>query len=961
MDRNRHSERNESVSRFETLHEVDSLLEELKKSVADENIGTSARKSNSGKHVEQGRTECASRAEIPTRELGLPQPGKRLQSLLDRVDFVHRDYHNSEFSSRKSRLKMERNALPSVPERREEEAIATNMRKCDVLMRRLNGVTEVEDYLSESAMDLDSEYEATQVTSASITEMEPTAETVTKADMEKVAEIITGEKSEKEAEIGSKIPCDSVIEPENKEETEKAEKETVKGKTWKRTLVGAEISVGVLLGLGLVMGAVNMRYPVEKRLFRELQQSVPAMISCDDVENNFLKTEMTFGPLTACATQEKDRFADISVQRTDFRLSAASQFSPVLGVRSVTMDGVEFPNLTQPALRDSWRPVPIVPLFSDEVKEVLATRSQSLESLRFLEEVKGKHLPIYQEISAEVVRINKEVETLEKKLLMELGVKELTPEVLKSEALKRPEMVAEVEKLGKLRQEAIDIQARWMTLNQDVATDLAKIREKIAEDGKAFSTILHYEFPTESMLSEYLFRTDVYRRFTESLNWATAVSRLAEMGTMTGARKQADKLQTTGAIELFGQNFAFDGNWETKIEDNCEYSYRGSLQLNSSSLPEEFLRDAFVTVACRKKANSELRTITARIPVMNDTFVWGDYKSLPLYGRFQEGAVVVDLTLFGEEVRGKITLEMNRVSFNAPDVPAEKAQILYAKMEGKELPAVNIDAVISGTLSEPKIECNSAFSQEFLPVWGVAMQEIHQATRKEMIASIYEQLKNAETAFNGTLEPFYQEILVCAQKTDVFRNFPALKGKVEPRVDAKETQLAQKTDSQREAVVDVTPMNLAHLEVNPNDLDENIPVYNPNMGMTPIQSAPAVAVGSEAKEPAKATTTTTKSAEKETEKETVKVTVPVKKVTKIEPIAPEMPEVSAMPNTSTPELATVTEPAPSVTPPPMPNVTDPVMYSRPSKPLVPMDVPSNSTKKKAMPLPMGKSTSQFGS
>ncbi|MDO4628679.1 MAG: hypothetical protein Q4C70_05810, partial [Planctomycetia bacterium] len=890
MDRNRHSGRNENVSRFETLNEVDSLLEELKKSVADENIGTSARKRGTGAYAEQGRagrmerfvdTErerfaSMERAGIPTRELGLPQPGKRLQSLLDRVDFVHRDYHNSEFSTRKSRLEMERNALPSV--RPEDNTVAKNMQKCDALMRRLNGVAEVEDYLSEAAMNLDSDYVATQVISASSTS-ETVTENVPESVSESISEMVSEQKSKMETETAENtseiaenaenaevIETDSgsvretaevigetlgetVIEPEKLENGK-----SVKGKTWGRALVGAEISVGMLLGLGLVMGAVNMQYPMEKRLFHEFQQSVPVSISCDEVENNFLKTELTFGSLTACATQEKERFADISVQRTDFQLSATSQFRPVLGVRSVSMEGVEFPNLAQPALRDSWRPTPIVPLFSDEVKEVLATRSQSLESLRFLEEVKGKHLPIYQEISSEVTRINKEVETLEKKLLTELGVKELTPEVLKSEALKRPEMVVEVEKLGKLRQEAIDIQARWMTLNQDVATDLAKIREKIAADGKAFSTILHYEFPTESMLSEYLFRTDVQRRLTESLNWATAVSRLAEMGTMTGARKQADKLHTDGTIELFGQSFAFNGDWETNIEEECEYSYRGSLQLNSSYLPEELLRDAFVTVACRKKANSELRTITARIPVMNDTFVWGDYKSLPLYGRFQEGAVVVDLTLFGEEIRGKISLEMNGVSFNAPDVPAEKARILYAKMDGKELPAVNIDAVVSGTRNEPKIECNSAFSQEFLPVWGVAMQEIHQATRKEMITSIYEQLKNAETAFNGTLEPFYQEILVCAQKTDVFRNFPSLKGKVEPRVDAKESQLVDK-NFQRDAVVDVTPMNLAHLEVSQDDLDENIPVYNPNIGMTPMPSAPTGAVGSQVKEPAKSATT----------------------------------------------------------------------------------------------------------
>ncbi len=869
MDRNRHSERNENVSRFETLNEVDSLLEELKKSVADENIGASARKSSLKTHAEQDNTERFKRTErsgISKRDFELPQPGKRLQSLLNRGDFVRRDSHNSDFLARISRLEMVREALPNVE-------------------NNSGGAPEI----------------------IKQPDVRPDAKPDVKPEIKPISE----------------MKLARPVEPSQK---------PVGRKTWKRMLIGTEISIGALLGMGLVAGVFSMRYPVEKRLFQEFQQSASAVISCDEVENNLLRTAMTFGPLTACATQENERFADISVQRTDFQLSAISQFRPVLGIRSVTMEGVEFPNLAQPALRDSWRPEPIAPLFSDEVKETLATRSQSLESLRFLEEVKEKYLPIYQEISAETTRISANVETQEKKMLAQLGVKELTPDALKSEAFKRREMVAEVEKLGKLRQEAIDIQARWMTLNQDVATDLAKIREKIAEDGKAFSTILQYELPTESTLSEFLFRTDVRRRLAETLNWATAVSRLAEMGTMTGARKQADKLCADGVIELFGQSFAFNGDWETNIEEDCEYSYRGNLRLNSNYLPEELLRDAFMTVACRKKSNSVLRTLTARIPVMNDTFVWGDYKSLPIYGRFQEGAVVLDLTLFGEEIRGKISLEMNRVSFNATDVPAEKSQILKAKIDGQELPAVNIDATISGTLSEPKIECNSAFSQEFLPAWEAAMQEIHQTTRKEIIASIYEQLKNAETAFNGALEPFYQEILVCAQKTDVFRRVPDLKGKGEP-------QLVQ-NKPQREAVVDITPMNLAHLDVKQEDWEENLPVYNPNIGMTPMPSVPVVAVGSQAKEYGNPV-----------EKETVKVTVPVKKVTKIEPIVVD----------SAPMSATAAEPTPSVASPPMPNVAEPVMYSRPEKPLVPIDVPSSGAKKKAMPLPIGKSTSQLGS
>ena len=280
-------------------------------------------------------------------------------------------------------------------------------------------------------------------------------------------------------------------------------------------------------------------------------------------------------------------------------------------------------------------------------------------------------------------------------------------------------------------------------------------------------------------------------------------------------------------------------------------------------------------------------------------------------------------------------MEMNQVSFESPKEGAELAGILYSQFEGKTFPKIIVSADISGPRSAPNVKCASSNVQEMLPDWTEALQKIHLHAREEIVSSIFERLKNEETAFNGLLEPFYQEILACSDKTDLFKNF--------------------QMGPLHEAEVEIVPMDLAHLEVNQLDVTENIPTYNPNLGMeepTPaVQENVSGQVGTQA-EPVKP----------------VVKSVPVKKVAEIAPIVPAEQEDSqnqeganAQEEPKTQDSSEPVSVAPLTNLPegfgnPAPNVADPVFYSNQKQPV---DVPQN--RKKAMPLPMSKSTSNFGS
>ncbi|MBQ6108284.1 MAG: hypothetical protein IJK97_08740 [Thermoguttaceae bacterium] len=745
---------------------------------------------------------------------------------------------------------------------------------------------------------------------------------------------------------------------------------------------------GVLIGLGIIFVMMNLHNPVEKRLVQEFQRTIHGKVTYETCEKGrapFTNSELTLKMLQA-STGSQDSEDGFSIQEMDVTLTPFPQIFRNIAMETAEMKGVVFPSLRTLEYQNDWRPSPIAPLFSDEIKNILEKQGESLESIRYLEAVKEKYLPAYKEISGKVKTINEEVSIIQKKLseFPELqDVQDMTPDSLKSASARNPEILAELERMGDLRKESMEIQKSWMDLNQAVAKELSQMREKIALDGKAFSTILHYSAPTTESLTEYLFKSTLEKRLEESINWGKALAQMAEMVVLPKSARPAKYLKANGVIELFGQEFDFDSKWESKVNTDSEISYDGSLHLDSKRVPEEMLKDAFIVVGYSEKPGVELHKISARIPLIYDSMVLGDHAALPLYAQSQSCILVLDLTLFGDEVRGKMNLEMNQVSFESPQKEAELAEILYSQFEGKTFPKIVVSADISGSRNAPKVEYYCPGVHEILPTWCAALQKIHLHAREEIVSAIFERLKNEETAFNGLLEPFYQEILACSERTDFFRNF--------------------QTGPMHEAEVEIVPMDLAHLEVKQLDVTENIPTYNPNLGMeepAAVQENVSGQVGSQA-EPVKP----------------IVKSIPVKKVAEITPIfpldsedseelndadesttldVPQMPEESQTPEEpqvpeesqkpvepqipvepQTPvEAKTPAEPQkPEGTGPisvapltdipdgygnEMPNVGDPVFYSNQNRSSRDsLDIPQS--RKKALPLPMSKSTSNFGS
>lgn len=991
MDKRKHSEQNEKFSfassDSQNSRDTKSLLDELEKSAAESELSVSNWRKNrssassslprpkigswldsfsdpefnfSSESSDSSRKSGKEERLSSNRNLNLPEPGKRLQSLMNHVQTVRTtginppqnrskntsskdwaDLTAAPESDSRSRTKSRNSSERRGSRNRKNECTWPDENSWNVPVSRENSYPrnekEFRDFEdsswenSQNADDLrmDEELRDLERENPYVSDLSVPHSTAFADEYER----------EKSAENASES---EIMEPEApavpREMSERAKR------FWKTSTLVLEISAGLTLGLGLILAWVNVQNPMDKRVFHELQQGAPARFVCDGAQSNFMNSTVTFSPMQVSALNGKNPTSDFSVLQTNVSLDFLSQIGRNLKINSVQMNGVEFPNLTVPEIQESWRPEPLAPLFTDEIQTILADRKQSLESIRYLEDVKEKHLPTYQVISQEIVQINGEMKGLQKKIVEGLGLTAWTPDLMDSPASLNLEFADDFAKIKKLQEQTKTLQGRWMALNERVSKDLAQIKEKIALDGQGFSTLLHFPWPTDESLGEYLFKTELEKRFAETLTWINAISCMAETGVLAQSSNQAENLKSNGTIELYGQSFDFDSTWKTSDEKDCAYAYQGNMKIYSDTLPQELMRDTFLVLAC-KKADSKMRTVTARIPLTNDAFIWGDYRALPLYGHAQNSAILVDLTIFENEVRGKITVEMNQVAFDAPDQKTLNAQKLYAQFADWSLPTVQIFAEVSGTVDAPIIQCSSPETANMVPVWCVALKEIHQTTRKDLIAYIYQQLKNAETAFNGTLEPYYRDYLLCSNSAnllgpaDVSGNSKTAAGK-----------LAGKAAS-KNGIVQIEPMNLAHLEVNQAGLMEDIPTYNPNMGILPVAAQVGGPVGAQAETPAG----------------TIRKTIPVKKVAEIAPLT-----INDLPG-STPAAPAVPPASPTDIPPiPVngsnaaessngtPNLADPVLYSKPAqKPLKPMDVPA--AKKSSMPLPMMKSTSNFGS
>ncbi|MDO4570362.1 MAG: hypothetical protein Q4D38_08265 [Planctomycetia bacterium] len=607
-------------------------------------------------------------------------------------------------------------------------------------------------------------------------------------------------------------------------------------------LFWVETTFGALLGILVVVAIWDWNHPVENRILELWSAASGSNYQAESVQSDWLRTTLVYHDVSMEPTQSKNA-REAQAEEIRVTLPATARFSRHPIPTSVSMKGV---CLEQPVwgvgesdnVREIGGTRPLTPLFSHSAEKKIETQLDNLASLAYLESVKGEYLPQYEEKSKKIKTLQEEAQTIKVALYELLGVSEITEESLRSPAAKNDNVVGKIERLADIRKELQEIQREWIVMNTEVMQKLQKIQPFIATDGKAFSELLRYTRPDEKSVCDFFCSWETQRRIDSVAEWSGSLARMVQTGLLDGCAS----LDTTGEIEIFGQTFGFEARWTPTLGEKKGFS--GSLRLTSDEIPEELMMDSFVTIVCSIDKNGVQRHVSARIPTQNDLGIWGDPLRLALSTNAHDGVTTVDLT-FVETPRGKAQRENPEEETCALGASGtlvmEFSGLSYGEMLGNESyksvfegkaslvapERIVVSAQVAGECAAPELKIECDWTKSFLQSLVETTHGIHQKKREELIASIYERLKNAETTFNSIVEPYYREMMACVEDTQLFR-----------------TMLQTARDGVKRQAAEQKPT--ASVEIAQVEDEMGIPMFNPDLGkVDPVPLASAPQVGAE--------------------------------------------------------------------------------------------------------------------
>ncbi|MDO4573991.1 MAG: hypothetical protein Q4D98_02120 [Planctomycetia bacterium] len=501
---------------------------------------------------------------------------------------------------------------------------------------------------------------------------------------------------------------------------------------------------------------------LDERVLNRLGTEDFDQVTCGEKERDFLGTALRFRDVELLHSQEADSRRNMMIQ--DLYVDVSPLFwGRNLNVREVRMDGVRFPLLSAGG---TWKN-PTLPVvgFTEDAQKRMDARLERLESLVYLEGVRETYLPKYESLARQLRAFSAEAEEIQAEMVSLLGTSEMTQKLVDEHPEEWDAVRTKVERLVAIRTDSENVKTQWSDLNKQVAADLSKVQDKITCDGQAFSEMLKGTVPTEEALSADLFSTDAQRKLNQS---AACVDALCDMvfAAMGTGETPAQSVKTSGEIDLFGQRFSFSGNWNTQTQEGYQRSFFGTLQLTPTDGTARPGNDATLRISCREKANLRQKSLTATLPLVQENRTWGSPRSFALDSYSQGGQAQLDLTFYNDEVRGSMTLVRSGLTLAVPHngTPCKAIQEYVEKQTRSEKDALTVEVAVSGTLKSPKLECRSAWAAELIPVYTAAMKELSRQKRSELIAKVYEKLKNAETMFNCSIDPFYQDMVACSDK-----------------------------------------------------------------------------------------------------------------------------------------------------------------------------------------------------
>ena len=337
-------------------------------------------------------------------------------------------------------------------------------------------------------------------------------------------------------------------------------------------------------------------------------------------------------------------------------------------------------------------------------------------------------------------------------------------------------LVHEISRLMQLRRESETIYEDCDRLRREVEQDMAKVTEKISEDGDVLRPYLDVPVLEEDRLADALFAGLASENIRELAAWTETLQQ------MCAAEIKMEHSTLHGNVTLFGREYRFSADWQRTPENSAKKAaaagngapiFAGEILLTpvwESAAGSEIPSDTSGKIKIKLVKNRDVLTKHIEMRLTADETsaqLWGA-GALPLEASHEFSLMTVDITQTGDRLAGKMEMTYRHPVFQSvtgtPGILP--AGVWETKINALEMEKIGVRVTVSGTANTPAVMCHSAQMESLLPAYSVALNEIHREKQQLVSEELRQKLLDAEDSFHGAIQPFYNQIVSGTENID---------------------------------------------------------------------------------------------------------------------------------------------------------------------------------------------------
>ncbi len=356
-------------------------------------------------------------------------------------------------------------------------------------------------------------------------------------------------------------------------------------------------------------------------------------------------------------------------------------------------------------------------------------------------------------------------------------------------------MVQTITRLIQLRQASEKIYSECAELKLEIANEMQQVQAKVAEDGKTFRPYLEPPVLDEAQLAGAFFGEQSVASAREMTAWlemlqqvvagglerelagksaydpssADISARFGKAVTAKNDKKSAagitvQRAATRGNVTLFGQQYAFSGDWKTVPAEGeaCE-KMEAEIVLTPAGAPGEPSASAAgkIVMVMEEDAGVLKKRIRAEFPVSHMQACYWAVSSLPVRAVPASAVVRMDLTYRGDEISGDMELAYRDVTLASVHDPAVKALPPLGwedKIKEWKTDTLAVSAHFSGTRQAPRVECHADQLAPFVPIYTETLAALYRGQKDHVANRFHQKLVDTEDSFHGAIQPVYEQI-----------------------------------------------------------------------------------------------------------------------------------------------------------------------------------------------------------